>query len=97
MSGQKTENTSRSCPKCRSTSLQTETIYDWDDGLADEIALFCVNCGYFMGEFPSDLRGKGENLHGRLLGQMGQSATQNNLSEIESFLWGRHAATADFD
>ncbi len=97
MPGQRTENTSRSCPKCRSTNLQTEPIYDWEEGLTDEIALFCVNCGYYMGEFPSDLRSKGENLHTRLLGQMGQSETQSNLSEIENYLWGRRTATPDFD
>jgi hypothetical protein len=58
------------CPHCSSTNLSTEPVYldeedywEYDYGHADEdegqeIAVFCVTCGHYMGTISSDLRGK---------------------------------------
>lgn len=87
---------SRSCPKCRSTNLQTEPIYDWEDGLTDEIALFCVTCGHYLGELSGTLHGQSQSLHNSLLS--GLSNQPEGLdSDIHNFLLGRGAASPDFD
>jgi hypothetical protein len=46
------------CPKCGSTNVATEPIYDEEDGLADEVALFCLTCGHYLGEVDFSLHEK---------------------------------------
>jgi hypothetical protein len=93
----KTEVWMRSCPKCRSTNLQTEPLYDWDDGLTDEIGLFCVTCGHYLGETLNHLQNRSQNLHSSMLSSFSQHHDQASLAEKEDALWGRNAASPDFD
>jgi transcription elongation factor Elf1 len=46
------------CPKCGSTNVATEPIYDDEEGLVDEIALFCLTCGHYLGEVEFGLHAK---------------------------------------
>lgn len=70
----KTATYSNRCPKCGSTNLQTEPLYyyEWEDELEeDELALFCVSCGHYLGEMPNHLKAEAEVLRSKALSNLG--------------------------
>ena len=87
------------CPNCGGTNLQTEPLYDYDEGLTDELALFCVSCGHYMGEMPSELRGRMVALRSGLpfLGDYVPDEADATSTETREFLLGRRAASPEFD
>jgi hypothetical protein len=54
------------CPNCGSDNLQTEPLYDYEEGPTDQLALFCVSCGRYIGEMPSELKGRMQSLRSQL-------------------------------
>jgi len=83
------------CPNCGGNNLQTEPLYDYEEGPTDELALFCVSCGHYLGEMPSHLKGQMQALRSRLSYLAGDNLTE--MSEVEAFLLSRKAASPDFD
>lgn len=87
------------CPNCGGSNLQTEPLYDYEEGSTDELALFCVSCGHYIGEMPSELRGRMLALRNALpfLGDYVPDEAGTANTEIREFLLGRRAASPDFD
>lgn len=54
------------CPNCGGNNLQTEPLYDYEEGPTDELALFCFSCGHYLGEMPSELKGQMQALRSHL-------------------------------
>lgn len=93
------EKLSSRCPNCGGTNLQTEPLYDYEEGLTDQLALFCVSCGHYMGEMPSELRGQMDTFRSSLpyLGDYPPGEAEAASAEIREFLLGRRAASPEFD
>jgi hypothetical protein len=90
------------CPNCGGTNLQTEPLYDEEEGPTEELALFCVSCGRYMGEMPSQLKGSMRDFRGSLshFGAYRTEAADEaeaTAASVREFLLGRRAATPDFD
>ncbi|MEI6043624.1 MAG: hypothetical protein WCS37_04430 [Chloroflexota bacterium] len=64
------------CPNCGSTNLQTEPLYDYEEGPTEQLALFCVSCGRYMGEMPSKLKERMRALRSQLSALINQPAVE---------------------
>ncbi len=96
------EKLSSRCPNCGGDNLQTEPLYDYEEGLTDELALFCFSCGHYLGEMPSQLWQQMDALRSTLPFltdyQKGESpTTEAAKNAVHEFLLGRRAASPDFD
>jgi DNA-directed RNA polymerase subunit N (RpoN/RPB10) len=63
------------CPNCGSDNLQTEPLYDYEEGPTDQLALFCVSCGRYIGEMPSALKGRMQSLRNLLASDLTEVST----------------------
>lgn len=65
----KTKNEKRRgyCPKCGSTNVASEPIYDEEEEIVtDYIALFCITCGHYLGEVEFSLHERMHNLRANI-------------------------------
>ncbi len=84
------------CPNCGSDNLQTEPLYDEEEGPTGELALFCFSCGRYMGEMPSELQQKMQSYR-QSLSDLLPGQPQSETDTVREYLLGRRMASSDFD
>ena len=70
--------------------------------MTGELALFCVSCGHYMGEMPSQLQDRMQSYRNSLLFASEylpeqEAEVHQHSQAVREFLLGRRAASPEFD